>query len=243
MLIVFLYSCRKKEVEMGQMNIRLTDTPGDFQALNLDIRKVKIHSNRSHPEADWIELTTNSGVYDMIRLGNGMDTLLANGDLPTGTFNTLRIELGPNNSVQVNGGTFPLTIPGNKLEFDMGAIVKEDEEIHFLIDLDLRSSVVKDGSGNYIFYPGVRVADLSQSGSIKGAVDPATPNCKVHAISGFDTITTCAGSGGGFKIQGLKPGLYHVTAVPPAPTTPGTVPNVPVAAKVEKDIGVVQVGQ
>lgn len=241
--LVCLCACSKEEPETGTMNISLTDAPGDFQSVKIDIRQVKIHSNQSHPQADWIEMSTNRGVYDMIALSNGIDTLLANDELPAGPFHKMRIEVGSNNTVTVDGGTFPLQVPGNKIEINVSAIVRNGEESHLLVDLDVRSSIVKDSAGNYILYPIVRVCDLSYTGSIKGVIDPAMPDCKVYAIAGFDSIVTYPGSNGEFKILGLKPGLYHITAVPPAPTTPGTVPNVPVTAATVKDIGVVQVGQ
>ena len=242
LMLAFVYSCKKKEPEMGLMNIRLTDAPGDYQSVKLDIRKVKIHSNKSHPLADWIELTTNSGVYDMIQLSNGIDTLLANGELPVGDFHTLRIEVGNANTVTANGGMFPLIVPENKIEIPLGANVSEEEESHYLVDIDVRSSIVKDSSGNYVFSPSIRVSDISQTGSIKGFVDPGIANCMVYAIAGFDSIVTYANQSGEFKILGLEPGSYNITAIPPQPTTPGTVPNVQVTAATVKDIGAVQVG-
>lgn len=242
LVLAFMYSCKKKEPEMGLMNIRLTDAPGDFQSVKLDIKKVKVHSNLSHPQADWIELTTNSGIYDMIKLSNGIDTLLANGELPAGDFHTLRIEVGSANTVVANGGVFPLTVTDGKIEIPLGARVSEEKESHYLVDIDVRSSIVTDSSGNYIFVPSIRVSDVSQTGSIKGFVDPSIANCKVYAIAGFDSVVTYANQSGEFKILGLEPGSYNVTAVPPLPTTPGTVPNVQVTAATVKDIGGVQVG-
>lgn len=243
LLIVYLCSCSKKEAESGTLNISLTDAPGDFQSVKLDIRQVKIHSNYSHPEADWIEMTTRHGIYDMISLSNGTDTLLAYDELPAGAFHKMKIEVGNGNSVTVNGGTFPLQVPGNKIEIDASTNIRNEEENHLLVDIDVRASIVTDSAGNYILRPAVRVVDMSATGSIKGIVTPAIANCPVYAVAGFDSIVTYAGANGEFKILGLDPGLYNVTAVPPAPTTPGTVPNVPVTAAEVRDIGAVQVGQ
>jgi hypothetical protein len=243
LLLIYLYSCKKEEPEVGTLKISLTDAPGDFQAVNLEIKKVKLHSNLSHPEADWIEMETQAGIYDMIGLSTGKDTLLASGELPTGPYHHLRIELGSRNTVVVNGGTFPLNVPGSKIEIPSSTNINENEERHLLVDIDVRASIVKDSAGNYTLYPAVRVADVSSTGSIRGIVDPATNGCKVYAIAGFDTIGSYAAPGGEFKILGLAPGMYRVTAVPPAPVTPGSVPNVAVTAGEVKDIGTVQVGQ
>jgi len=105
-------TCNKSESDLVPLNIRLTDGPGDFQEVNIDLQEVKV--NFSKDTTDWISLSTKAGIYDLLKLQDGMDTLIAEANLPAGTIHEVRLILGTNNSVKVNDVTFPLSIPSGE---------------------------------------------------------------------------------------------------------------------------------
>ncbi|HET7819813.1 MAG TPA: DUF4382 domain-containing protein, partial [Bacteroidia bacterium] len=75
---LLLNSCKKHEdAQFGHISVQLTDAPGNFQQVNVDIQTVSIHlvpDSGSGSGSKWIDLPTKSGVYDLLKLQNGIDT-------------------------------------------------------------------------------------------------------------------------------------------------------------------------
>lgn len=227
------------------INVRLTDAPGDFTSVNLDVKKVKVHSNESHPYADWVELNTSAGIYDVLKLNNGTDALIATGEYPSGPVNTVRIELGTENSVVIDGVTHPLKIAagyGQELKIEMNDRLDEGEECNLLVDFDVQKSIRFDGE-EYILSPVIHACNLEESGSIKGKVNPGWTYSVVYAIDGGDTTSVYPNGDGEFLVRGLRPGTYKVITHPRPPYVDATVPNVSVEAQQVKDIGIIELHQ
>src|SRR4051812_17258581 len=104
-----IFSCHKKETPVMQPAIptpyvvRLTDAPGPYTAVNVDIQGVEVTSNGS---ASMLNITP--GIYNLLNFANGADTLIATGNLFAEKVEQIRLILGPNNSVATGGTTFPL---------------------------------------------------------------------------------------------------------------------------------------
>ena len=76
------YACTKSGNDAAattNLKVRLTDNPYNAEEVNLDIREVRVNYKDS---SEWAVLQTNSGVYNVLRLQNGVDTLLASGTIP-----------------------------------------------------------------------------------------------------------------------------------------------------------------
>lgn len=238
-------ACKKEEARLGVINVRLTDAPANLTAVNLDIQKVKVHLDESHPKADWVELNTKAGIYDVLKLNNGIDALIASGEFPVGNFDAFTIELGTNNTVVVGGVTYPLQFTNGsapKITIDMRDHVDEGEELTVLIDLDIARSVRFEGDG-YIIDPVINAVNLEQCGSVKGKVTPGWTYPVVYAISGPDTTSAYPNADGDFMIRGLTPGMYKVLVQPMSPYQEAVVPNVSVQAAELKDVGIIEVHQ
>lgn len=79
-------ACKKKTEEKSSLRVKMIDAPGDFQQVNVEVLQVKVH----HEGAGWIDLPTNSGVYDLLTLQNDVSATLVNmGELPSGKLNQL----------------------------------------------------------------------------------------------------------------------------------------------------------
>ncbi len=78
----------------------LTDGPANLQEVNIDLKEVQV--NFLKDTTDWITLSTITGIYNLLKLQNGVNTLISSAVLPAGTINELRLILGSNNSVKVS---------------------------------------------------------------------------------------------------------------------------------------------
>lgn len=233
-LIAFLgVSCNDvnlsgSESEKGKMNVSLTDAPGDYEEVNIDVQGLRIHytpASNDTVDADtadgeWIDLPVEPMRVNLLELTNGIDTLLTSAELDPGNYKELRLVLGNENDVVVNGSTKNLKVPsgqssGYKIKFDTD--LEGGEELDVIVDFDAGRSVHKAGnSGKYILKPVLKafVEDGEEVGSLAGAVDPATAEPNVFAIIDDDTSTTQANEDGEFLLQGLEAGQYELNIEP-----------------------------
>src|SRR5687768_1034357 len=56
--------------------IHMTDAPGPYTAVNVDIQGVEITGN-----GNTVMLNVNTGIYNLLDFANGVDTLIATGSL------------------------------------------------------------------------------------------------------------------------------------------------------------------
>ena len=109
--IVFT-SCKKDEnTGSSTLNVRMTDAPAAYSKVNVEIKEVLVKMNDdSTTSSGWISLKTNTGIFDLLTLQNNRDTLIGSAVIPSGTVKQIRLILGSNNTVEVSGVTYPLTI-------------------------------------------------------------------------------------------------------------------------------------
>lgn len=159
-LIAFV-AC-KKDDNTGPvtLNIRLTDGPGDYQQVNVDIKEVRIKS--SDDTSQWLTLNTYAGIYDLLQLQNGVDTLLVTDTLSAPvTLKEVRFILGNENSVMVDSMLYPLTTPSAQ---QSGLKIKVDKDLNLDVntltfDFDAEQSVLQTGNGTYMLKPVIKVKD------------------------------------------------------------------------------------
>jgi hypothetical protein len=157
--IILLFSiagCTKDELETTRVNIRLTDDPCDCQQVNIDIREVRV--KMSGDTSQWISLNTNDGIYDLLLFQNGVDTLIATGNLPLQVLKEVRFILGDQNTVMVDDVLYPLETPSAQ---SSGLKVKIDKDLAltpntFVLDFDAAASV-KEQNGKYKLHPVIRM--------------------------------------------------------------------------------------
>src|SRR5688572_8141352 len=89
------------ESAKARYSVMLTDTPGPYQQVNVDIRGVEITGNGGKQ----VLLNVNAGIYNLLDYANGVDTMIATGSIDAGKVEQIRLILGPDNTVVVNGDT------------------------------------------------------------------------------------------------------------------------------------------
>jgi len=227
----FLEACQKEAFNSGVTTdvnkphsaaIYLTDdqTPV-FDSVFIDLQRLEVKlEDDTLPNGGWISLQIRPGIYNILRFRNGLDTLFGTGTLPNARVKKIRLVLGTQNSVVLNGQSFPLRIHDNDREvianLDATNFEISNGQVLFWIDFDAGRSIQIDnsGSGNnngYRLRSHIRIFSRSHSGRIEGRILPRAADALVMAIRGTDTTMAIPDdSNGEFKIVGLTAGTYRV---------------------------------
>jgi hypothetical protein len=244
MLSVTLFSCDKNEGS-AQLQVRLTDAPGDYQKVNIEIIGVEVNNEAGAQATNWKALTVKNGVYDLLELTNGLDTLIASADLPAGKLSQIRLILGSNNTVVVNGATFPLATPSAQqsgLKLNVQADLTEGILYVITLDFDVARSIIKSGNGTYSLKPVIRALSEATTGAISGTATPLAATPAIFVIQGTDTVATSyTNDAGKFLVQGVPAGIYKVSISPKTGYTPQLKEGVVVTVGAVTNLGVVAI--
>lgn len=215
--LLVLASCSKNEKGTARMQVALTDAPGDYEALYIDVQDIKINTT-TDSTSGWTSLeNVRHGTYNLLDLVNGKDTLLADATIPAGRVQQIRLVLGSENYVQVDGQKLKLETPSAQqsgLKLNIHQDVSEGIMYQLLLDFDVAKSVRETGSGKYILKPTIRTVMQAIGGSIRGTVTPDSLQTAVLAIQGTDTVASTYTSGGNYQLRGLNAGTYDLHFLP-----------------------------
>jgi len=141
------------------LKINMTDAPSAYDEVNVDLQEVRVKFRDGDSLSTWMTMNTNAGVYDLLGLMNGVDTLIANDTLPTNMVKEIRLVLGSNNTIVVGGISYPLQIPSGS---ESGLKIKVNKNLSgsldsLLIDFDAALSIHQTGTGEYQLKPVLRL--------------------------------------------------------------------------------------
>ncbi|HMP98786.1 MAG TPA: DUF4382 domain-containing protein [Cyclobacteriaceae bacterium] len=246
--MLLLASCNNDNQEgTSRIVVRLTDNPGDYEAVNVDIQDIQVKASADEGENGWTSLPgVNKGVYNLLELTNGTETVLTNSEYPSGRIGQIRLILGNENSVVINGVTQSLMTPSAQqtgLKLILNADLINGITYSLLLDFDAARSVVKLGNGGFILKPVVHVVAEAQDGAISGVMSPADVKTAIFVLSGTDTLRSAYSnaSSGQFFIGGLPSGNFTVTFEPGDESgyEPKVVENVAVSVGQVKELGTI----
>lgn len=205
----------------GTLEVRLHDAPVDFEEVNIFVDRVEV--NREEDEEGWIEHSEPAQYYNLLELVNGNYENLGVSELEAGTYHQIRLILGDDNYVVIDGESHELTTPSAQqsgLKLVINKEIREGEEYVLQLDFDAARSIVVTGPpqnpGKYILKPVIRASSVSEDGNITGTVLPLDARPAVYAISGPDTLTSTFSDleTGEFELVGLSEGSYTVSFEP-----------------------------
>lgn len=213
-----LISCSEKDSnEKARLEVRMTDDPAAYGAVYIDLKDIQINVT-GEDDKNWQSLPgVRAGIYNLLDLVNDKDTLLCNADIPTGKLHQIRLVLGTNNSILLNGVSIPLETPSAQqsgLKLNVQQTVTGGILYTMLLDFDAGRSIVTTGNGKFILKPVIRTVLNAVGGSIKGAVTPKTVTTAVYAINGTDTMTTFTDLNGAYLIKGVPAATYTMKYYP-----------------------------
>ena len=216
-----IISCKKEANSKNSaphLKVYLTDAPASYDAVLIDVKDVQINLTNDSVSG-WQSLSNVAvGTYNLLDLVNGNDTLLADSDVPNGgTISQVRLVLGTNNFVVVNGNSINLTTPSAQqsgLKINVHQRLDSGFLYNLVLDFDAARSIVKTGNNRYILKPVIRANFELTAGRIKGVVTPDSVTTSVLAIRGTDTAGTLTDSHGAYLIGGLNTGIYSLLFIP-----------------------------
>ena len=229
-------------IEIQKLEIKAEDS-GEDRSERGDEQGSDSRDGQGQTSGGWITLDIKPGIYDLLHLRNGLDTLMSSGSFSAlRTLRKIRLTLGPDNSVVANGIATPLTLAGNNI-----VVIKLSDDflddnpsaIDISLDFDAGNSIRLHGS-RLELDPRIRPFRKERTGGIEGRIAPVDAMAVVMAIGASDTATAKPDAEGEFKIDGLRQGSYmllvHATAGNFVDTT---LQNITIAGKEDVQIGTI----
>lgn len=165
----------------GTMSVTMTDAPAPYDSVHVTINEVRVKkedndndSNDSEndngedsdsEEDSWTTISDEQMRVNLLELTNGNQISLGSEELEAGNYEQIRLILGDDNTVTVNGETHNLQTPSAQqsgLKLNIDAEVEEDTEYDLLIDFDAARSIVEQGNGGYLLKPVLRAVNLEE---------------------------------------------------------------------------------
>lgn len=265
------------QIPAGKQNLSLymTDGPGFFDKVFVEIKAVQVlvdttkdtrkndtcnwdrlgayigstNGNRKDSGLVWTNLNINAGVYDILNLRNGVDTLLASTEIPKGAIRLIRIEIGTNNSVVKDSVTYPLYWPDNKPNYVLIKLKGHETEeflpnkIRLWLDFDVSRSVVIVNNNKFYLKPVFHFFVEKSTASVSGKVKPQDAKAVLTLFNGTDTAYALPNKNGEFKMRGLKNGTYSLYVNGSNNYKDTTINNIVVQAPKNTNVGVIELKQ
>lgn len=224
-----LSACNKEEVQMEEeeaaprsFKVSMTDAPGDFQSLVVEIESVEAYMENS----GWVTLNNETQFVSVLDLTNGIETSLAlQQDAEFGTYTKLRIKFGESNKLMVEtnveiGGLitssvtteFDLEFEGsNEIEIEIDEEVSAEQGVDILLDFNVAQSIQEDGEA-YIIDP--MITEISdRSTGVQGRVE-GTISAALVLTNGDESISSYTDASGQFLIRGVEDGTFDLIVYP-----------------------------
>jgi hypothetical protein len=271
---ITLTACKKNtssenEIAQGkqQMSLYLTDGPGLFDHVYIDIRSVKVlvdtsKDTRRHDNEDWDrrgsddrkkdssfvweDLNITPGVYDILRFRNGADTLFAAAGIVKGSIRLIKVELGTNNSVVKDSVVYPISLPAGANNYVLIKLKGHECEEYLpnkrrlWLDFDITRSILVNSQNKFYLRPWFHFFTVSTTGSIAGKIEPKEGFPVVTVYNATDTAYALPDRDGRFKIRGLNEGTYSVFVNASNGYQDATINNVVVKAPGETSVGTIK---
>jgi hypothetical protein len=139
-----------------RLQVLLTDAPGDFEHVWVNIASVAIESG-----GQWLSLAATPQRFDLLVLQNDVTAALGGATLAPGTYGQLRL-IVDSASVVVAGQESPLTIASGTqtgIKINLGATLEENMSYAVTLDFDAARSVKATGHG-YLMTPVIEIKAL-----------------------------------------------------------------------------------
>ena len=241
---ILLTACQKENSTAQsqtskQLSVYLTDDPCQYDSVFIDIRYVEVKVDTSehmndddygdhdddgdddHSNHDrfgkWDTLAIHPGLYNVLKLRNGLDSLLGTISLPKSAIRKIRITLGTGSAVVVAGVSHPLHLYPGMGNYVYIRLHKSDMDLddgfsgltRLWLDFHICESIVQH-NGDYFLKPFFKPFGKHETGSIEGKAGPHDARPLVTAYNNKDTASAIPEDDGRYVIRGLKAGLYSV---------------------------------
>jgi len=199
----------------GTLKIYLTDAPGDYKEVNINISKIEGHIAGDGEEGSWEVLKEWSGglQVNLIELED-VSMLLASLELEPNKYTQIRIFLNGDASLVLEGEEgldglteiVPLEIPSSAntgIKLNRTFEIVEGMITKLTIDFDAEKSVIKTGNGKYKMKPVISLSSETYStGDVPGGVGLVSGSVSYYESGNLELVGI-----GGANIE-LTGGVY-----------------------------------
>lgn len=223
----------------SQVSLYMMDAPAMFDSVLIDVRQVTVEVDTASRESDaddqgqwddgycgrgrgpsdksvvWDTLNITPGVYNLLALRNGTDTLLGSSLITTGKILKIRITLGNDNTVYMDSTSYPLEVFGplpyftiNVSRTDVATVT--NNEFDMWLDFNLSRSIFF-WNGEFLLNPYIVVFNDHAMAKIDGIVLPQGSTSLVTAVNGADTLYAVPFWSGKYQFRNVPTGTWSLT--------------------------------
>jgi hypothetical protein len=225
----------------SQLSVYMMDAPLSYDSVLINIQQVVVEVDTSttqnapdnprqwdenwcgqgrgpsNSSVIWDTLTITPGIYNLLALRNGTDTLLSSSLITTGKILKIRILIGGmGNSVYIDStAEYPLVLFGPSPYFTINVSRTNvadvtNNEMQLWLDFNLNRSIFY-WSGTFYLNPYIVVFNDQVMAKIEGTVLPHGAGALVEAINGSDTLYAIPFWGGQYEFRNVPAGTYSLT--------------------------------
>jgi hypothetical protein len=224
----------------SQVSLYMMDAPIQLDSVFIDVRQITMEVDTASKESDaddpgqwsdswcgrgrgpsnksviWDTLSITPGVYNLLALRNGTDTLLGSSLMTTGKILKIRITLGNDNKIFTDSTTsYPLEVFGPKPYFTINVSRTDvatvtNNEFKIWLDFNLARSIIF-WNGEFLLDPYIVVFNDQMMAKVEGTVLPHGASSLVTAINGTDTLYAVPFWGGQYEFRNVPTGTWSLT--------------------------------
>jgi hypothetical protein len=224
----------------SQLSVYMMDGPIQYDSVLIDIRQITVEVDTAATEntadnADqwsegycgwgrgpsnrslvWDTLDITPGVYNLLALRNGTDTLLTSGLITQGKVLKIRVTLGNDNKIFTDSATsYPLEIPGPNPFFTINVSRTDvadvtNNQFKIWLDFNLARSIFF-WHGGFLLSPYIVVFNDQKMSKLEGNVLPHGAGALVEAINGTDTLYAIPWYSGQYQFRNVPTGTWSLT--------------------------------
>jgi uncharacterized surface anchored protein len=229
-MMLSLLSCEEQgslsSSTKGLLRLFATDAPLNFEhvsAVKVTVDEIKLRNS----SGEKITVMSKVTILDLMTLRNGLMETLSEIEIPVGEYDQILLTINYATVEMKDGRSFPLKIPSaasSGLKIFVSPLIKitAGAATNVLLDFDLTRSFKPTMNGQdlsgFQFKPVIRATTLADAGSVSGQVLDVTDESPIGGAvvtvdkEGVGITTAVTDSEGFFKIIGLAPGSYDITA-------------------------------
>jgi hypothetical protein len=224
----------------SQLSVYMTDAPVQYDSVLINVQMVVVEVDTSttqnapdnprqwdndwcgvgrgpsNKSVIWDTLTITPGLYNLLALRNGTDTLLSSSLITTGKILKIKILIGSGNEVYIDStAEYPLVVFGpspwftiNVSRTDVATVT--NNELQLWLDFNLNRSIFF-WSGTFYLSPYIVVFNDHVMAKIEGTVLPHGAGALVEAINGSDTLYAIPWYSGQYEIRNVPTGTWSLT--------------------------------
>lgn len=157
--LIPLMACGASDAEsVGSLSLQLTDSPGAFERVDVELESAAIHDATQGPSAGWIAIPLKTGTINLLDLRLGKELPLASSSVPVGNYDRIEVAV-THATVTIGGQAQALALEGGKARavVEYPFRVAPFDHTEMLLDFDASASVLPDDKGGLRLDPHITV--------------------------------------------------------------------------------------